>query len=114
MTATNVYYHKRKLDEKSAVHKATVARVKAPPACVLDERDLDAEEQKLQQQLEEIQRQKARLADARMLRVELVNGTIKIVKEGEHMLLPFGERDKLVSLLTTIKQPEGIACDAVR
>lgn len=114
MTATNVYYHKRKLDQKSAVHKTTVARVKATAARVLDERDLDAEEQNLQRRLEEIQRRKARLADARMLRVELVNGAIKIVKEGEHMLLPFAERDQLVSLLTTIKQPESIAFEAVR
>jgi transposase-like protein len=114
MTATNVYYHKRKLDEKSAVPKATVARVKASVARVLDERDLDTEEQSLQRQLEVIQRRKVTLAEARMLRVDLVNGAIRIVKEGEHMLLAFGERDQLVSLLTTIKQPESTACEAAR
>jgi hypothetical protein len=106
MSAQNVYYHKRLLGGTTPS-----APMKKPVVMPLD---LDAEERQLQQRLEEIQRRKARLAEARMLRVELVNDAIQIVKEGEHMILPFGERDRLVSLLTTLGRTESIGCEAVR
>jgi hypothetical protein len=96
MTQANVLYHKRNI-EGTPTTKPSVLDVEA-----LDADDLDATAERLRLQLEEIQRKKARLEEAKMLRVELVNGAIKIVKEGEHMLLPFGERDKLVLLLTQL------------
>jgi hypothetical protein len=120
MGLTNVYHHKRAL--KMPAMPATPASPAATAVVgsrvrVLDERDLDAVEEDLQRQLEEVQRRKSMIAEARMLRVELVSGAIRIVKEGEHMLLPFEERDKLVSLLsllTMVGRTEAIGCEAVR
>lgn len=97
MTQTNVSYHKRNIEGAPSTTKPAVVDVEA-----LDADDLDATAERLRLQLEEIQRKKVRLAEAKMLRVELVNGAIKIVKEGEHMLLPFAERDQLVQLLTQL------------
>lgn len=99
MTPTNVLYHKKRIEGASIPKKTAVVDVEA-----LDASDLDVTAERLRLQLEEIQRKKARLAEAKMLRVELVNGAIKIVKEGEHMLLPFEERDKLVLLLTQLSE----------
>jgi hypothetical protein len=101
MSAQNVYYHKRLLGGTTPS-----APMKKPVVMPLD---LDAEERHLQQRLEEIQRRKARIAEARMLRVEMVNRTIRIVKEGEHMLVAFAERDHLVALLTGLEEVKGVA-----
>jgi hypothetical protein len=104
-----VTFHKKKL-AASATAAVRVPAVRVPAVRArVDERDLDAVEENLQRQLKEVQGRKARIAEARMLRVEMVNGTIRIVKEGEHMLVAFAERDHLVALLTGLEEAKSLA-----
>jgi hypothetical protein len=100
MTQANVLYHKRNIEGAPTPTKPAVVDVEA-----LDASDLDATAERLRLQLEEIQRKKARLAEAKLLRVGLVNNTIRITKEGETMLLPLEERENLASMLMEIVSP---------
>jgi predicted DNA-binding transcriptional regulator AlpA len=65
--------------------------------------DYDAEEARLTHQLEEVKRKKQMIADAKVLRVEMMGMTaFRITKEGEHATLPLAELEPLIEKLMAL------------
>jgi biotin operon repressor len=99
-----VGYHLRKLQssEGMTIPSRTSSKISAE--------DLDSEEAALQAQLEAVQRRKQALIEAKQLKVGLINNnSILIQKEGERMLLPFEERERLAEMLLDLELPADAA-----
>ena len=91
-----VDYHQRKLQEEGNPKPKP-----SQPVSGISIGSLDDEEAALRAQLEAVQRKKQILIEAKRLKVDLINNnhSILIQKEGERMVLPFEERDRLIEML---------------
>lgn len=95
VSVATVSYHLRK-DSKDVATPATVSKT--------GHQDLDVVEAELLRQLEEIQKKKKLMEEAKRLRVEKVNpNSIRIAKEGEAAILPMSELDQLINALTALR-----------
>lgn len=107
------YLRKNRIQTKAVGRGAYKSTFTSPPA-ISSTVDLDEAEARLLQQLQDVQRKKKLMDEAKRLRVEMVNSNaFRIMKEGEHATLPMADLEPLVNMLIALAPQPDAAEQAV-